>query len=142
MPSPSSDWQVYEEQLGNLGYGKPLWQPEYPEGGARIGDVGFVRGGRFQALWNVVDPRPSDPMSPPEGFVKLKYNKALLEQTNPEFLAPIPYVSNNVTYKKIDTNAGAVVYVVNPFSLVDPRLNHSNSLQWSGRSWCWLQLPM
>ncbi|KAI0060015.1 hypothetical protein BV25DRAFT_1005416 [Artomyces pyxidatus] len=46
---------VYRQQLAGLGYGYPLWQPGCEHAAPRVllGDVGFVRHGRFFRLFNV-----------------------------------------------------------------------------------------
>ncbi|KAF9786291.1 hypothetical protein BJ322DRAFT_779696 [Thelephora terrestris] len=53
-PRPQPAWQIYEEQMECLCYGHALWEPaptsEYTR--ISIGDVGFVRQGRFHLLFS------------------------------------------------------------------------------------------
>ena len=57
MPRSDSElhaWDIYAKELQPLGYGYPLWHPEpSPEHGeVQLGDVGCVRNGRFEFLFN------------------------------------------------------------------------------------------
>ena len=49
-------WDIYAEQLISLGYGHPQWFPEpCPDAGEiRIGDVGYLRKGRFFRIFNAM----------------------------------------------------------------------------------------
>jgi hypothetical protein len=50
-------YEVYAQQLSKLKHGLPLWEPEpiWQDGEVRIGDVGYVRRGRFARLFNTCD---------------------------------------------------------------------------------------
>ena len=45
-------WDVYRSCLFPLGYGYPLWHPFGEEGAVWLGDVGWVREGKFYPLFN------------------------------------------------------------------------------------------
>ncbi|OBZ73112.1 hypothetical protein A0H81_06650 [Grifola frondosa] len=51
-------WDVYAEQLFHLRHGLPLWCPEPSDSGeVCIGDVGYIRNGRFYGLFNTTLPK-------------------------------------------------------------------------------------
>ncbi|RPD72326.1 hypothetical protein L226DRAFT_546923 [Lentinus tigrinus ALCF2SS1-7] len=47
-------WDIYARELMSLGFGHPLWHPEpsLQFGQIRLGDVGYLRKGRFRFLFN------------------------------------------------------------------------------------------
>lgn len=63
-------WDIFAGQLGDLGYGHPLWVPDPAPGAAQveIGDVGYIKDGEFLPLFNAfrkadkAQPLPSVPM--------------------------------------------------------------------------------
>lgn len=105
-PSNPTPWSVYEEHLGNRGYGKPLWLPE-PEdsSGIQIGDVGYTLEGKFIPIFNVIKPKKGQ--LTPNGFEPLKFNETLLRNRNDDYLDPIAYTGGHVTFKKLEGSAGA-----------------------------------
>lgn len=65
-------WDIYARELGDLGFGHPLWVPEpLPEHGEiRLGDVGYLSQGRFCFLFNCMHDA-NDPINRngvPDGF--------------------------------------------------------------------------
>ena len=65
-PHPSD---IYARRLFKLGLGYPLWEAESPENEVDIGDVGYLRQGRFYRLFNATkgwgDPRQLPPAFEP-----------------------------------------------------------------------------
>ena len=48
-------YNIYREQLTSLFHGHALWQPDGPDAtGVSVGDVGYVREGRFIRMFNVL----------------------------------------------------------------------------------------
>lgn len=49
-------WDIYARELMPLGFGHPLWGPEpcLQFGEVRLGDVGYLRDGRFRFLFNTM----------------------------------------------------------------------------------------
>ena len=47
---------IYAKQLFHLGHGYPLWIPEPDKSGREllVGDVGYLRGGKFKSLFNTM----------------------------------------------------------------------------------------
>ena len=107
---------IYAEELGRIGYGKPLWMPEQPsEASIELGDVGFIErstyfprcdvselmmlpgSGAFTRLFNAT--RPSgDPLNVkgvPEDFVQLDISN-MSKAEHPRFLSNGPIVSKSV----------------------------------------------
>ena len=42
---------VYAEELGRIGYGRPMWMPEQPpDASIELGDVGFIETSRNSSL--------------------------------------------------------------------------------------------
>ena len=68
----AAGWDIYAKELFQYGHGYPLWGPE-PDttyGEVRLGDVGYLREGRFCFLFNTMRPQ-SDPINSggvPENF--------------------------------------------------------------------------
>ena len=69
-----ADYSIFREQLATRfpTYGHALWDPRPPEPGmpVRIGDVGFIRGGKFHCLFNALCPK-GDQLYVPEGYEPL-----------------------------------------------------------------------
>jgi hypothetical protein len=72
---PVIPYNIYREQLTSLFHGHALWQPDGPDPtGVSVGDVGYVREGRFFRMFNVLlewndpsnyslcEPEPYDPL--------------------------------------------------------------------------------
>lgn len=59
---------IYAEGLFHLGHGYPLWGPEPDEtcGEVRLGDVGYIRDGHFNLLFNCMRGR-DDPVNSKQG---------------------------------------------------------------------------
>ncbi|KAF7797950.1 hypothetical protein EIP86_009157 [Pleurotus ostreatoroseus] len=66
-------------QLAHIGLGHPLWHPE-PEDDheVQLGDVGFIDGGRFRRLFNVMTEEGFDNEQKPEGFEPLEIPDKLI----------------------------------------------------------------
>jgi hypothetical protein len=62
-------YETYRDQLAGIHPGHALWDPDR----VRVGDVGFVRKGRFLCMFNAFDPadHPTQVYGVPEGFVPL-----------------------------------------------------------------------
>ncbi len=93
--------KVYSEEMirfsGEWLGGYPLWYPE-PDGGkeVQIGDVGYIFGGRFKRLFNVLEARKADQVQP-KGFKPLEYNMKDGIDIRPRYLAPGTHASKTVT---------------------------------------------
>ena len=111
-PPHTTAWSVYEEQLGSLGWGTPLWYPEpESEGGIQIGDVGYLRRGGFKPFFNAIHSRPLTLTTLPSDFIPLKYNTDLLNVERDNYIDPQPITSKTVTLVNVGANAGAGMYV-------------------------------
>jgi hypothetical protein len=69
-------YDIYREQLANLHHGHALWEPD-PGGQydrVSVGDVGFIRSGRFHRLFNILlsEDDPSHELGVPDGFEKIE----------------------------------------------------------------------
>lgn len=68
-------WDIYAEQLISLRYGYPLWYPDPSPGRApvQLGDVGWVKEGKFLTLFNALrEAHDAQPMGAvPTDFVPL-----------------------------------------------------------------------
>ena len=55
---PPPAWDIYAEELGGLGYGYPMWNPDLGEPGGKVmvGDIGYLRDGDFRLLFNCTLP--------------------------------------------------------------------------------------
>ena len=64
---PLDPWRIYVENLVSLGYGYPLWPPQF---NADVGDVGYIAMGRFVRLFNVLkeNSQSSNNRGLPENF--------------------------------------------------------------------------
>ena len=69
-----ADYDIFREQLGTMfpKYGHALWDPSprKPDRPVRVGDVGFIRMGKFHCLFNVLCPK-SERDNVPEGYEPL-----------------------------------------------------------------------
>jgi hypothetical protein len=65
-----ADYDVFREQLGVMfpKYGHALWDPSprKPDRPVKVGDVGFIRMGKFHCLFNILCPK-SERDDIPEG---------------------------------------------------------------------------
>ena len=67
-----ADYDIFREQLAITypSYGHALWQPSprYPDKPVQVGDVGFIRKGKFRRLFNALLPEndPSHECGVPE----------------------------------------------------------------------------
>ena len=61
-------WDIYAQQLMHLGHGHALWGPEPSPnlGEVHIGDVGYLRDGCFNLLFNAMLPA-DDPVNSKRG---------------------------------------------------------------------------
>lgn len=58
MPHITHDAEIYAQELSHRGHGRPMWSPEIPANGVKLGDVGLILKGRDRS-WFVgfcVDP--------------------------------------------------------------------------------------
>jgi hypothetical protein len=67
-----ADYNIFREQMGIRfpTYGHALWdsRPEEPGKHVKMGDVGFIRGGKFHRLFNALSPEGEQL---PSGFQQL-----------------------------------------------------------------------
>jgi hypothetical protein len=87
---PVADFEIFREQLAinHHAYGHALWEPRpwQPDRPVEVGDVGFIRSGRFHSLFNAL--RPAEGQSRvPEDY----------EQLVPEF-------SDHITESPLSSN--------------------------------------
>jgi len=70
-----ADYNIFREQLGNTfpTYGHALWDPRpaEPDKPVKIGDVGFMRMGKFHRLFNALSPEGEQVQQVPSGFQQL-----------------------------------------------------------------------
>lgn len=85
---------TYAKELHSYGYGLPLWYPELPVEGVRIGDVGFVTEGRFHALFNCTTAADAQ-QATPDNFQPLTIPKNLIID-NQNAISAGPLVSSGV----------------------------------------------
>ncbi|KAI0089371.1 hypothetical protein BDY19DRAFT_140875 [Irpex rosettiformis] len=108
-PPTSPAAHIYAEQLFQKGHGYSLWFPEHATSfeGVHIGDIGYVRGGSFQCVFNATLPanHPANSNGVPTSFAPLKYNATSLTHTKEAYL-PDRAVSSQ-TMKSIDRSAWA-----------------------------------
>ncbi|KAI0707092.1 hypothetical protein C8Q76DRAFT_747948 [Earliella scabrosa] len=82
-------WDIYAKELLPLGYGHPLWGPEpsLEFGEVHLGDVGYLREGRFCFLFNALKPADSpahEALGVPEDFQIFKPPHLMLKQRQNE----------------------------------------------------------
>jgi len=69
-----ADYNIFREQLGIMypKYGHALWDPSpsKPDRPVQVGDVGFIRMGKFHCLFNVLRPK-DEQANVPEGYEPL-----------------------------------------------------------------------
>lgn len=103
---------VYAKELAHHGLGHPLWIPEPEESGeVLIGDVGFVREGRFRRLFNAMHTKdhPVNGGGVPDGFTPLVIHESMVE-TLDQFLPPSAISSESTV--QLEGTLGAEVCVV------------------------------
>ncbi|THH29923.1 hypothetical protein EUX98_g4273 [Antrodiella citrinella] len=133
------DYQLYADQMFNLGYGIALWQPAplpyYDK--VKIGDVGYVRGGHFHLLFSAgcplgdrelgrdvpLDFRPLDPLSlsvvsgqpRKPGALATRSIRVIGGETGVSVDIPAVSTSVSATYKfESTTKEGAVLMTKSP----------------------------
>ena len=89
------DYNIFRENLAIRfpSYGHALWDPSPGEPGrpVEIGDVGFIRDGKFHRLFNALNPKDEEV---PEGYEPLVFvSKSPLSQSS---LHHGPYHSNGI----------------------------------------------
>lgn len=101
----STVYDTYANQLLSLDRGRALWHPG-PDNRppVEIGDVGFIKRGRFCRLFNIHLPtdHPSQPNVLPEGFRPLELNQ---RQIYTDRLKRGVYCSQNVRAAEIRASA-------------------------------------
>ncbi|CCM04487.1 uncharacterized protein FIBRA_06667 [Fibroporia radiculosa] len=105
-------WNVYAEQLSGLGYGYALWNPQPIEDSeVLIGDVGWIRKGRFHRLFNAMKDA-QDPLNlsfgVPDSYVPLRLDKKLVVKDDGAIIAP-SVMSESII--KVEVGADAQVCV-------------------------------
>ena len=72
-----ADYDIFREQLAIKypSYGHALWEPSpwKPDKPVQVGDVGFIRNGRFHSLFNALRPAEGQP-NVPEHYEQLSPN--------------------------------------------------------------------
>jgi hypothetical protein len=82
---PMADYDIFREQLSikHSSYGHALWEPSpaEPDNPVKVGDVGFIRKGKFHCFFNAL--LPADGQFVPEPYEKLvpKYPKHISKGT-------------------------------------------------------------
>ncbi|TCD70706.1 hypothetical protein EIP91_002082 [Steccherinum ochraceum] len=103
MPPRLSHYQIYEILMSRLGRGLALWHPTQ----INIGDVGYVREGRFHQLFNCTH-RRSLPgvfeMAPPDYFQTLYLHPPMSASAPPN-----PYTSENII-SSISQQVGSYIF--------------------------------
>ena len=82
-------WDIYAKELLPLGYGHPLWGPEpsLEFGEVHLGDVGYLREGRFCFLFNALkaaDSPAHQALGVPEDFQIFNPPHLMLKQRQNE----------------------------------------------------------
>ena len=69
-----ADYDIFREQMGIMypKYGHALWDPSpwKPDRPVKVGDVGFIRMGKFHSLFNALCPKDEE-ANVPEGYEPL-----------------------------------------------------------------------
>ncbi|KAK7683391.1 hypothetical protein QCA50_013653 [Cerrena zonata] len=97
--------KVYQEHLGQLGYGIALWTPKPLDGkpAVRIGDVGYIDPdhGSWHGLFNILDPRESQ-KDVPDNFSPLTTSSLSSKPIRyPNQLQAQIYTSQEITQKDL-----------------------------------------
>ena len=105
-----ADYDIFREQLAIQypSYGHALWEPspQDPDKPVQVGDVGFIRKGKFQRLFNVLapknDPSPNsgvpderDPLDPKDHKPLVPDDHELLVPNFPNHLVKGSLACNN-----------------------------------------------
>ena len=132
-------WDVYAERLVSLGYGFPVYRPEFPVSdygdAARIGDVGYIRQGRFVPFFNVVGGRNSGEHAQVPNFESLVYPPRLYD-SQPYYQAPGMLTCTNVREFNASIHGGAgesvtmIQIVLSPPESLIGFTAHPLGLQW------------
>ncbi|KAF9651704.1 hypothetical protein BDM02DRAFT_3110142 [Thelephora ganbajun] len=93
MPSKRWGWSIYKDQMSQLGHGDALWEPApiHSFKRVRLGDVGYVRRGRFHLLFSAGRPLDNRQLGVdvPLTFVPLNIGPTICSQPRlPGYLSP------------------------------------------------------
>jgi hypothetical protein len=112
------DYDIFREELAIKypAYGHALWQPS-PGGGCAavdIGDVGFIREGRFRRFFNILLPEDheSHRHGVPQYYKPLELTLPLSASIDTGPLQPNNFRSNGVSDRSDDHRRGALGYRV------------------------------
>ena len=93
-----ADYDIYREQLSinYASYGHALWQPSpsNPDNPVGIGDVGFIRNGKFHRLFNTLISAEDQP-NVPEHYEQLVPNFA--DHISEDTLSSYHYCSDGIS---------------------------------------------
>ncbi|KAH9950735.1 hypothetical protein B0H21DRAFT_685940 [Amylocystis lapponica] len=102
-------WEIYAEQLFQRGHGHPLWDPQPTKHGeVLIGDVGYMRNGRFYRLFNATRSAEDEinrRYGVPAGFKPLVFEDYLLDRREGAIQAD-PLCSMSVKSMGVGAQAG------------------------------------
>ncbi|KAH9008538.1 hypothetical protein EDB83DRAFT_2235362 [Lactarius deliciosus] len=105
-------YDTYRDQLASLYYGHALWVPDPSElyDRVRVGDVGYVKQGHFNRMFNALLPAKDDVQEygVPEGFVPL--NMGPFKNIRKLNLFQGDYCSNTVTVNHGDRHQAAASF--------------------------------
>ena len=98
MPVPVDEYDIFREQLAIKypSYGHGLWEPSpwKPDRPVAVGDVGFIRRGRFHNLFNALRPAEGQP-NVPEYYEQLF--PRFSDHISTIFLSPSHYCSAGIS---------------------------------------------
>ncbi|KAF9789175.1 hypothetical protein BJ322DRAFT_526146 [Thelephora terrestris] len=117
-------WKIYEERMERLRYGHALWEPSPTSQHTRIriGDVGFIREGRFHFMFSAALPRGNRTLGVdvPSTFVELTVRDGETQQDQPR----APGCVGAMTYRRVV--AGLRLSFTEPvIKSLEPGLNFS-----------------
>lgn len=98
---------VYSHSLIFRGHGIPMWVPEPSHfGEVQVGDVGYIRGGCFYRLFNIIRPKnhQMNAFGVPSGFTPLQVNLLSIHKTD-TYLASGAVCSTSVKETVVETSA-------------------------------------
>jgi hypothetical protein len=97
-----ADHDIFREQLGTTfpSYGHALWNPSpwKPSIPVEVGDVGFIRKGKFHRLFNALCPKDSQTDNVPDDYEQLVTNSNHITSGD---LSRAHYCSTRVTMERI-----------------------------------------
>ena len=103
-------YDIYAEQLWNLGYGHPLWSPEpcSQHGEVQLGDIGYLRDGEFCFLFNCMK-EANDPVNALKGVPHnfAVFRPPLAPRFRSNVITQNHLHSSNIRYLSVSAGAAA-----------------------------------